>query len=164
MNPLRRRGAFVLGGAFFLMLIARTAVAHPLHTSLAEITVKGTGEFTVSLRVFADDFTRHTGVPEANAVTPIPHERIVGYLKRTFVIIDRSGRGLPLKWCGSRRVEDLLVICLAGSVPGGLRGTRIRYSVLSDLFQDQVNVLQLRTGTRQSTLLYTPTETTRTIG
>ncbi|MBA3466105.1 MAG: hypothetical protein H0T21_01760, partial [Gemmatimonadaceae bacterium] len=83
-------------------MMARPAMAHPLHTSLAEITEKGTGEFTVSLRVFVDDFARHTGVSEANATTPVPHARILSYLMRTFVIIDRSGRGLPLKWCGSR--------------------------------------------------------------
>ena len=143
--------------------MARPAFAHPLHTSLATITQNGNDDFTVSLRVFADDFLRHTGVPEATAARIPPDGRIVTYLMRTFVIIDRSGRGLPLKWCGSRRVSDLLVICLSGRMPGGLRGARIRYSILSDLFSDQVNVLQIRTDSRKQSLLFTPVETTRLI-
>ncbi|HXG72547.1 MAG TPA: DUF6702 family protein [Gemmatimonadaceae bacterium] len=163
MRRFRSCCAVLLSLAFLATLIAGPAMAHPLHTSLAELTEKGTGDFTVSLRVFADDFMSHTGVTEANATTPVPNARILSYLMRHFVIIDRSSRGLPLKWCGSRRVEDLLVICLSGRVAGGLRGTRIRYSVLTDLFPDQINVLQLSTGARRKSLLFTPAETTRTI-
>lgn len=140
--------------------IARPALAHPLHTSLATITQSGGEDFEVSVRVFADDFLRHTGAPDGIR----PDARIITYLMRTFVFIDSNGRGLPLKWCGSRRVGDLMFICLSGRMPGGLRGIRIRYSILSDLFPDQVNLLQISTDSGKQTLLFTPAETTRLIG
>lgn len=140
----------------------QNALAHPLHTSLAAITQNGSDDFTVTLRVFADDFFRHTGAVDRADGVP-PDSRIVTYLMRTFVIIDRGGRGLPLKWCGSKRVADLLVICLSGRLPGGLRGARVRYSILSDLFPDQVNILQVNAGSRRQSLLFTPAETTRLI-
>lgn len=161
-TPPGRRALLVLG-TIVAGFMARPAFAHPLHTSVATITQNGSEDFTVSLRVFADDFLRHTGVPEATAAEISPDARIVAYLRRTFVIIDRSGRGLPLKWCGSRRVSDLLVICLSGRMPGGLRGARVRYSILSDLFSDQINVLQISTDSRKQSLLFTPAETTRPI-
>lgn len=141
---------------------ARPALAHPLHTSLAEMTQGATGEFRVSLRVFADDFLQHSGAPDP-AAGGRPDARIVDYLRRTFVVIDRNGRGLPLKWCGSSRVSDLLVICLSGRISGGLRGARVRYSVLTDLFPDQINVLQIATGSGRQNLLFTPGETTRMV-
>lgn len=145
------------------MLVARPANAHPLHTSIAELVENSEGEFSISLRVFADDFLRRTGVAETSATSAHPDARILSYLARTFVVIDRSGRGLPLKWCGSRRVADLLVMCLSGRIAGGVGGTRVRYSVLSDVFPDQVNVLQLRSASRKQSVLFTPTETTRLI-
>ena len=139
----------------------RPSLAHPLHTSVATITFTRGDEFTVSLRVFADDFLRHTGAAEATKEGSSPDARIVTYLMRTFVIIDTNGRGLPLKWCGSQRVADLLVICLSGRMPSGLRGARIRYSVLTDLFPDQVNVLQISRDPGKYSLLFTPAEATR---
>ena len=163
MKKPRVRRALVVICAILAGFIARPALAHPLHTSFATITQSGGGDFAVSLRVFADDFLRQTGAPPA-ADGIRPDARIVTYLMRTFVFIDRNGRGLPLKWCGSRTVGDLMFICLSGRMPGGLRGTRIRYSILSDLFADQVNVLQISTDSGKQTLLFTPAETTRLIG
>lgn len=148
--------------AILSVLAAQPALAHPLHTSVAAITHEGNDDFTVTLRVFADDFYQHTRASDTAAGIP-PDARIVKYLMRTFVIIDRSGRGLPLKWCGSKRVADLLVICLSGRLPGGLSGARVRYSILSDLFSDQVNILQVNAGSRRQSLLFTPAETTRLI-
>jgi len=155
--------ALVAAVAAAVAVGARPALAHPLHTSLAEMTQKANGEFTISLRVFADDFLRHSGAPEPATGGGRPDARIVDYLRRTFVVIDRNGRGLPLKWCGSSRVSDLLVICLSGRISGGLRGARVRYSVLTDLFPDQINVLQIATGSGRQNLLFTPGETTRMV-
>ncbi len=163
MTPFAVRRAVLLLCAMLYGVVARPALAHPLHTSLAAIKQSGSSDFTVSLRVFADDFHRHTGARDTADGSP-PDERIVTYLMRTFVIIDRSGRGIPLKWCGSERVADLLVICLSGRIDGGLRGARVRYSVLCDLFPDQVNILQVSTDARRQSILFTPAETTRLIG
>lgn len=162
MNRFAVRRAMLVLCAMLIGLIARPALAHPLHTSLAAINQSGSNNFTVSLRVFADDFHRHTAARDT-ADGSRPDARIVKYLMRTFVIIDRSGRGIPLKWCGSERVADLLVICLSGQIAGGLRGARVRYSVLCDLFPDQVNILQVSTDSRRQSILFTPAETTRPI-
>lgn len=156
-----RRSLLLLAGIPSVFL-ARPLVAHPLHTSVAAITQTSTDDFTISLRVFADDFYRHTAATDT-VVGVRPDPRIVKYLMRTFVIIDRNGRGLPMKWCGSHRVADLLVICLSGRMSGGLHGARVRYSVLTDLFPDQVNILQVASRSRKQSLLFTPSETTRRI-
>ncbi len=158
---VRRRGLLMIC-AMATAFGASSARAHPLHTSVASITETAAGEFTVSLRVFVDDFLRHTGAAEPHDGI-VPDVRIVNYLMRTFVIIDRSGRGVPLKWCGSRRDADLLFLCLSGRVSGGIGGTIVRYSVLTDLFADQVNILQVSANSRNQTLLFTAAEKTRRI-
>ena len=158
---VHRRGLLLLC-AMSTAFGAGPARAHPLHTSVASITETAAGDFTVSLRVFVDDFLRHTGAAEPHDGV-VPDVRIVNYLMRTFVIIDRSGRGVPLRWCGSRRVADLLFLCLSGRVSGGIGGTIVRYSVLTDLFADQVNILQVSAKSRNQTLLFTAAEKTRRI-
>lgn len=145
------------------LLTAPPARAHPLHTSLATITQSGGENFTVSLRVFSDDFLRHTGASVEIGDGNQPDPRLVSYLMRTLVFIDRNHRGLPLRWCGSKKVGDQLVICLSGKMAGGLRGSTIRYSILSDLFSDEVNLLQIQIDSRKQSLLFTPAETTRVI-
>ena len=75
-TPPGRRALLVLG-TIVAGFMARPASAHPLHTSVATITQNGSEDFTVSLRVFADDFLRHTGVPEATAAEISPDARIV---------------------------------------------------------------------------------------
>lgn len=157
---VHRRGLLLLC-AMATAFGASPARAHPLHTSVASITETAAGDFTVSLRVFVDDFLRHTGAAEPR--DGVPDVKIVNYLMRTFVIIDRSGRGVPLKWCGSRRDADLLFLCLSGRVSGGIGGTIVRYSVLTDLFADQVNILQVSASSRNQTLLFTLAEKTRRI-
>lgn len=152
----------LLFGAAVIAFAARPARAHPLHTSVASITETAAGEFTVSLRVFVDDFLRHTGGAEPRDGV-VPDVRILNYLMRTFVIIDRSGHGVPLKWCGSKREADLLLLCLSGRVSGGIGGAIVRYSILTDLFADQVNILQVSAKSRSQTLLFTPAEKTRRI-
>ena len=159
--PVRRRGLLLLS-AMVTAVGASPARAHPLHTSVASITETAGGGFTVSLRVFVDDFLRHTGAAEPRAGV-VPDARIVNYLMRTFVIIDRSGRGVPLKWCGSRRAADLLILCLSGRVSGGIGGAIVRYSILTDFFADQVNILQVSAKSRNQSLLFTPAEKTRRI-
>ena len=56
---VRRRGLLLLC-AIVTAFGASPARAHPLHTSVASITETAAGDFTVSLRVFVDDFLRHT--------------------------------------------------------------------------------------------------------
>jgi hypothetical protein len=143
-----------------------TARAHPLHTSFAELTyAEATGTVIASVRVFADDFLRHSGWSAAGGGSALPagqpEQLAARYLARTFGVTDARGRIVPLAWCGWKRNGNLVTICLTGKLTGGLAGARVRNAVLMDLFSDQINVLQTTYNSSRHSVLFTPGETVK---
>ena len=139
----------------------RPASAHPLHTSLAELAYDPAARtLNVSLRVFVDDFasavTRgKAAAPHAPIVVP-PDSAMFRYVVGRFALFDRAGRPVPLRWCGARRSGDLLFLCLRAPVGQPPAGVRVRSAVLTEIFTDQVNIVQASVGGRRQTLLFTP--------
>jgi len=149
----------LLGAAVVAVFTGPTAPAHPLHTTLTELTYVGaTSTAQVSLRVFADDFGaaagRRAGVQPAIDHS-VPDSVALAYVRKTLTILDGEGRSLALAWCGRRRTGDLVWICLRAAAPGGLTGARVHARMLFELYDDQVNIVQVAGGTRRQTLLFT---------
>jgi hypothetical protein len=133
--------------------------AHPLHTTLTEVTVdSATHTVRVMVRVFADDFG--TAVTRQAHLTAEPTGRAWSdaadrYVSAAVSITDRTNRPVALRSCGTRRSADLLWICLEGTTlesPHELRG---RNSMLCDLFSDQVNIVQFVAGAQKHSVLFT---------
>ncbi len=104
--------------ALAALVIARPIEAHPLHTSLAEITWDPAAkEIRVSVRVFVDDFSKAaatfagakalpgtgyrapgTGyrVPGTGHRVPDGVSPLLVYARATFMVADRGGRVLSL--------------------------------------------------------------------
>jgi len=135
--------------------------SHPLHTSLAELSLSPDGGVTVSIRVFADDYTaaadRHKKAaaarrsPARAGISPL-----VAYALASFSLIDRGGRLIPLEWCGGRQAGDLIWLCLRGRVASAPSGLRVSSRILCDVFDDQINIVQAAYGGRKVSLLFTP--------
>lgn len=127
--------------ALIAVLIARPALAHPLHTSLAQLSVSG-GAVSVSLRVFADDYTAAS------------HSRLVDYAVANFVVRDAHGNAIKLISCGGKRVGDLMWLCFRGT---GTVST-VESKVFFEKFKDQINIVQASSNGRTRNLLFTPGE------
>ena len=150
--------------ALAVLAIVPPAEAHPLHTSLAEISYDAaTKEMRVSVRVFADDLTKastaYAGAKEKAARaahSPIPTESpVLMYARANFVVADRGGRVLSLASCGGKRVGDLMWICFHTPSSADLSGYRVADKILFDLYADQINIVQATLGGRKVSLLYT---------
>jgi len=133
--------------------------AHPLHTTLTEVTVDSAmHRVRVMVRVFADDFG--TAVTRQAHLAAVPVGRAWSdaadrYVSTAVSITDRTNRPVALRSCGTRRSADLLWICLEGTTlesPLELRG---RNSMLCDLFSDQVNIVQFVAGAQKHSVLFT---------
>ena len=126
--------------------------AHPLHTTLTELTEDRThGTVRAVIRVFADDFG--TAVSKSQGATS--DAAAIAYIAKVFAMSDRAGRPLSLTSCGTKRTSDLLWICVEGASADGLAPLKVRSAVLCDLFKDQINVVQgIVNGARRS-LLFT---------
>lgn len=136
---------------------ARTATAHPLHTTLAELSYDPSARvLNVSLRVFADDFAAGV-MPRAGASahTLPPDSAMLRYVTERFsVTADGVGR-LAWRWCGRRREGEVLFLCLRATARASPAGARMRNALLSEVFTDQVNIVRANYAGRRRTLLFT---------
>lgn len=151
-----------LGAGAALLAAARPAAAHPLHTSLAELAYDPAARaVTVSLRVFADDFsadvTRRTGV-RGGPDGVLPDAAIYRYLAGRFTVVTAGGAALAFQGCGVQRAGVQLFVCLRAPAGAPPAGARVRSAVLSDVFADQVNIVQASVAGRRETLLFTPSD------
>ena len=159
---VRRRPACVRVASAVALLLAvasRPAHAHPLHTTLAELSYdRATRVLNVSLRVFADDFTnavtRRAGVRTVGALPP--DSAMFRYVAERFAIAAPGAGPLALRWCGVRRSGDVLLLCLRATAVPTLAGARVRSALLNEAFADQVNLVQANYDGRRQMLLFTP--------
>jgi hypothetical protein len=127
-------GVFVVSA---LTLLA--ALAHPSHTSTAELVARG-DSIHVAIRLFADDLI---GAGDLRA-----------YVRRHFGMTDAAGTPVPLGWAGARRAGDEVFVRLAGRSSSGLSGAVVRHELLMERFADQVNLVRATYGGRTRTLVY----------
>jgi hypothetical protein len=113
------RAARSLGALALAVMIAGSALvaravsleAHPLHTSLAQLTLdERASTVEISLRLFADDFSRaaaqYAGMAPARDST-VPERAAQAYLAYTFAVADANRAPLALEWCGMRRAAEI---------------------------------------------------------
>lgn len=140
------------------LLFARPAagIVHPLHTSLTVLDYfPGSGTVDLRIRAFADDFGLAVEAFEPVAARAgVPP--VLGYLGHAVRLWDPRGRAVQLEWHGSKRSGDVLWIHLRARLPGGLRGARILNRLSFDLYDDQVNIVQITERGKRRNLLFTP--------
>ena len=144
--------------ALAVVLLPELASAHPLHSTITEIVRDPAhGVVRATIRVFADDFgtavARSTRGRVSVSFGPAWDNAALAYVTSSFVLEDRAGRRLALASCGSRRTSDLLWICVEAKTTEALEQLGVSNALLSDLFDDQVNVVQgVVRGTKKSML------------
>jgi hypothetical protein len=152
--------AVVLAAVSLLAVTASPArvEAHPLHTTMTDLSYDpATRALNVIIRVFADDFSAAVmpGVPRRAEIVVPADSAILRYVTMRFGVTGPGSR-VPMRWCGRRREGKVLFLCLHGTVPGTLAGASLRNGLLTEMFADQVNVVQISYDGRRRTLLFTP--------
>ena len=141
-----------------LALPMRELRAHPLHSTITELTEVRAGVVRATIRVFADDFG--TAVTRSLRGRTAPagaawDAAALAYISATFNVSDRSGRPLALRSCGIRRQADLYWVCVEASSATGLSSLAIANRVLCEVWADQVNVVQATIAGSRRSLLFT---------
>lgn len=148
---------------FLAVLIAcvtlnvQLADAHPIHTTLTVVT-PARGSATLMLRVFADDFAtvvaRHAGQP-----TPRDSSASIAdayrYLSSRIHLQTSDGRRIAFVSCGLRRQAEVYWACLRVPMPADARDILLQHQVLTELHDDQVNVVQVASDGARRTMLFT---------
>lgn len=137
-------------------VLVHRADAHPLHTTLSELSVSADGSVQFVLRAFFDDLSGAVVPRTARASTmSVPPDSAIGrYLSETLVLTDGSGRRSTLTVAATRRTGDLVWVTLRAAGKIG-PGPRLTNRVLFERWADQVNIVQATVGVRRQTLLFT---------
>ena len=157
---VNRRTVRIACVALALGLFATRADAHPLHTTLTQVSVAADGGIQIVIRAFVDDFSAAvTGrVSPVGSAIPTPAEPAAArYLGDRLLLSDRSGRRIALAVTNIRRTDDLVWVTLR-TASASASGVRLTNRVLFERWDDQVNIVQSSLGGRQQTLLFTRSE------
>lgn len=162
MVNLSRHSVTVLAAAVLVLaspLVAsdQVAEAHPLHTSLAELSFDpNSGVVSLSLRVFVDDFTAASNEWSRRSKGPSGNAALVAYSLATFLLYDATGKRVAMTSCGGKRVGDLMWLCFRGRMSSPLKGATVSSNILFEKYRDQINIVQASFGGPKTNLLFTP--------
>jgi hypothetical protein len=132
---------------------------HPLHTTHTELEEEAPGVIRIQVRAFTDDL-----FAAVRAREPVINDSGVARYLRGAMELRRPDGGIAgLTWVGIRRDGDVCLITLGAQLPGGLAGVAVRQTIHTELFSDQVNVVQARYAGRRVSLLFVPGDRSRTL-
>lgn len=148
---------------FTLLALAPKALAHPIHTSIAEADYHTSARtLEVALRVFADDFEAaltaraqraislaRTPAADFDALTRV-------YLAEYFTVKATDGTRVSLHWVGReiKAAANELWLYFEVPLPQGVDGITIHHAMLRDQFSNQINSVHVRDGDRRTTLVF----------
>ena len=145
--------AALLLATVLAMPIRDAPALHPLHTTMAEVTVdRARGTLRVVVRVFADDFGTAL---DATAKSGSWDERAAAYLRGAISVAADANQALAMRDCGTRRQGDLLWLCAEANVPARASRLTLRDRMLCELFADQINVVRVTDGAKTRSMLFT---------
>lgn len=134
------------------LLLGLALAAHPLHTTHTEVLQEPGGGVTITVRAFTDDL--HAAVHATQGDTG--DSALARYARQSLRITSGAGRLVPLEWRRARLDGTVTYLVFTAALPAGLRGARIEQGMLMERFPDQVNVVQVRTPRRTTSLLFLP--------
>ena len=140
-------------------LTAPGASAHKFHTSFAEADYNARERaLQITLRTFPDDLeailTRRTGRPVSLDDKKRAEALTFAYLQEVFELKDARGRAVKLSWVGMEAGVDNVWLYFEAKLPAGLSGAQLRDRWLADLYEDQINLVNLRDGERKLALTF----------
>jgi len=158
-------------GSALLIATVTEANAHPLHTTLSTVSyVAGTGMLNVSVRLFADDFSAAVSgqpTPDSRRVALPTDSAMFRYVNQRLAIVARDERGamsrIPMQWCGATHDGDVVLVCLRGTARS-MRDAHVRNRLMSEVFDDQVNMMHVTVAGRRQTMLFTRRDGVKPLG
>lgn len=152
--------ALALAAAFALCVPApRRASAHKFHTSFVEADYNaGTRSLEITLRTFPDDLAAVVRRRAGKAVSPDDKkaygEQVFAYVREVFRLRTAKGEGVGLSWVGMDAGVDSAWLYFEAKLPEGVEGARLSQGFMCDLYDDQINLVNVRAGGRKVELKF----------
>lgn len=138
---------------------SRRASAHKFHTSFAEADYNAeTKSLEITLRTFPDDLEtvvrKRGGKPVALDDKKAFGERALSYLRETFQLKTAKGERAALSWVGMDAGVDSAWLYFEAQLPEGIEGAQLNQQFLCDLYDDQLNLVNIKAGERKTELRF----------
>lgn len=144
---------------FYFMLLpfaigVTSPVAHPMHTTFTEITQPTLpGVVSITIRGFEEDLAAAARVSFPRG--PVD-SAITSYLTRRTTLTDRRGQRIAIHPTSVRRRADVIWLSFQTRHAVEISGGRFLNAALTERFDDQVNLVQIKVRQRTRTILFTP--------
>ena len=147
--------------AFGLALtrVVPVASAHKFHTSFTEAEYNAKeASLQITLRTFPDDLEIILGKRSGKSVRLDRKQEteplLIAYLQETFQLKNAKGETLKLSWVGMEAGVDSAWLYFEAPMPEGFTGMQLRNGFLFDLYDDQVNLVNVKQGARKRALTF----------
>ncbi|WP_448961092.1 DUF6702 family protein [Larkinella arboricola] len=147
------------------MVFAAGRPAHPVHTSVTQMQFNAAEKtFEVSLRVFTDDLeealTRENNnqrvrLNDKDANNPL----VERYIRKHFGLINASRQRKPFRYLGKEQEMDATWIYVEVPYSEPVEGSILQQSLLTELFDDQINLVNVSYLSQKKTVLFRKSST-----
>lgn len=114
--------------------------------------------FEISIRMFTDDLekalSREVGQPVRLSVKDNHDAKVEAYLRKNFTFVNPRKQPRPYRYIGKEAEGDATWIYIEIPYNEPLSGSVLRQQVLMDIFDDQVNVVNVQYQSERKTYLF----------
>ncbi|MGA0557046.1 DUF6702 family protein [Larkinella sp. VNQ87] len=139
--------------------------AHPVHTSVTQMQYNPAEKaFEVSLRIFTDDLEEALTKENNNQRVRLADNDSNGplverYVRKHFAIANAKRQRKPFQVLGKEQEMDATWIYIEIPYAEPVEGSLLQQSVLTDLFDDQVNLVNVSYLSQKKTVLFRKSNT-----
>ncbi len=146
--------------AIIVLFLALTGSAiHDFHVSITKIDLNtDTKKLEVMIKLFTDDlastldhFSGKNLYLGTQKEPPAANEELKNYIETGF-ILSVNGKKTPLNYLGKQQEDDATWIYLESEKLGKIRSIEVTNSLLTDVFDDQANLINLSIGEEKQAL------------
>ncbi|MBC8155090.1 MAG: hypothetical protein H7Z72_19545 [Bacteroidetes bacterium] len=149
----------VLVGITVVLSSAKPLSLHDFHTSLTQMQFNPKEKgFEISVRLFTDDLekalSRETGQKIQITSKPDTDPVIEKYIRKHLSLTDARKQRRPFTYIGHEAEGDANWVYLEMPVDGALKSAEMQQDVLMDLFDDQVNLVNVQVNSQRKTYVF----------
>ena len=132
-----------------VLVLLLSAQRHAIHASITQIDHNAKEKtLEVSVRIFTDDLETVLGLENAGQRFRIENgdkndAAVERYLRKVFKIANPKGKVWPYKYIGKENEADATWVYVEFPLTEAPTGCKLQQQVLLDVFDDQVNIVNL---------------------
>ncbi|MCF0072349.1 hypothetical protein LZD49_17845 [Dyadobacter sp. CY261] len=138
---------------------------HDYHVSVTQMQYNSSSRsFEVSIRIFTDDLEKALSQSHSKERFVVKdndqNDRFVeDYIRKSFVLTDSQKKNAIIKYIGKEQEADATWIYLEIPFQGALNGCRLLNVTLMEVFDDQVNMTNVKFQSEKKTFLFKKSQT-----